>query len=254
MAIVVKRGGSYDPIPEGSYRAVCYGIVDLGTQESTFNGQVSYKKQIQLFFELPDEVIEIDGEEKVRTKFQKYTASLSSKATLYKHLRGWLGNVVDDEGFNIVDEVLGQSCLIQITNTEASNGNTYDNIDGIVSLPKGMPAAEAENEFLVFDFDDENALAVLDTLPEYLQGLITSSPEYIQTFGEAPQKPQQTRNVERDTKSQQQRRPAPEQPSRRTVGATSSRQPAKQNEAVQRRNVTRQPAGRGANTPTTDVF
>jgi hypothetical protein len=247
MAIVIERGGSYQPIEEGSYQAVCYGIVNLGTQKNEYQGKVSFSPQVQLLFELVTEYYEADDVEKRRTTNKIYTARFTDKSNLYLHLKSWIGKIVDDpDNFDLETEILGKSCLLGIVNKKKQNGDLKDDIGSIMPLPKGMPIIPAENEPYVFDFKNEDALEILDTLPDWIYNKIIVSPEFLQEFGEAEPKSKE-RNLERDNRAAQQPRTAAT--SRRTVGGTAGQ--SNTQSVGSRRTVTRNTQ---TEQPRTDVF
>jgi len=130
-------------------------------------------------WELPDEKIEIDEEEKPRAISKEYTLSLSEKANLRKDLQAWRGKAFTEEelaGFDM-QNVLGKGCQLQVIHTE-SNGKTYSNIASIMGLPKGMKVDEPYNPITYFDLGEPDALTVMGNLPAWVQDKIKASETY----------------------------------------------------------------------------
>src|SRR5215469_5879253 len=103
--------GSFSPCPEGSFIAICYRIVDLGTQEVVFQGHAKYTRQLLLSWELPEELMS-DG--RPFTISKKYTYSSHPKASLRKDLESWRGKRFSDdeiEGFDI-GNLIGVGCML----------------------------------------------------------------------------------------------------------------------------------------------
>jgi len=59
-----KTDGKSFPITKaGSYLAVCYAVVDLGTHEDTYKGEDRDRRLCLITFEIPGERIEIEKED-----------------------------------------------------------------------------------------------------------------------------------------------------------------------------------------------
>ena len=59
MYLIVKLKQSYEPVPEGTYPAICYVIADLGLQYSE-----TYKKTKQnmvFIWEIVDDALRVDA-------------------------------------------------------------------------------------------------------------------------------------------------------------------------------------------------
>lgn len=173
--------GSFERAPAGTYTAICYRVVDLGTQQSSYNGQTKHQRKVMLSWELHDDEIKMsDGRPFSIT--QRYTWSMSDKATLRQHLEAWRGMPFKDSdfgpgGFNIKN-VLGKACLLQVVHDER-NGKTYDNIQALMKLPKGVEAPALVNEQVYFWLDTELFdRDVLAKMSDNLQATIKASPEY----------------------------------------------------------------------------
>lgn len=182
IAITVKenQGGGYPPLEAGSYRAICYSIVVLGT---TYNEVFdNIQKKVMFTWELPDERITVDGEDKPRAISATYTMSLNEKANLRKTLESWRGKQFTSEelrGFDIT-KVLGAPCMISTTVGTNTLGKQFSKVSGVSRLPKGMEAPkDMENPKVIFDIsNDDCPLEDMEKLPAFVQERIRQSEEY----------------------------------------------------------------------------
>ena len=88
MAIIVSanEGGNYAPIEEGTYMALCYGLIDIGDEYSEKFDKCS--PNFMILWELVGAgTINVDGREINRSVSQKYSKSLNAKSNLRKDLR-----------------------------------------------------------------------------------------------------------------------------------------------------------------------
>ena len=182
LDIIVKDNGSspITPLEAGSYRAICYGIVVTGTTFVQAFGNSSTK--IIFLWELPDERILVDGEDKPRAISETYTLSLNEKANMRKMLASWRGRDFNPEelkGFSL-KKVLGAPCLVSTTIMQNKQGRDFAKVSSVTRLPKGMEApTETENPLIMFDITNENCpLTAMSNLPEWIQKRIMESDEY----------------------------------------------------------------------------
>lgn len=176
MKIGSRAKPAIPPVEPGTYFSVCIGAVDLGEQETAFNGKTRYVNQIQIIFELPSELITIDGEEQPRQLSRKFTVSTSSKSGLRQFIETWYGKKFADDAFCEFDtvELLGKPAMLSVV---ASENGQYANIASAAALPKGMAAPVAKSPLIEFDLEawDDEKFAVL---PEWLQEKIKNSTQY----------------------------------------------------------------------------
>ena len=164
------------PVEPGTYFAVCIGAVDLGEQETSYNNKTKYVNQLQIIFELPSELIEIDGEEQPRQLSRRFAVSLSTKSNLRKFIETWYGKKFTDDAIREFDtrELLGRPAMLSVVLSEDGN---YANIASAAALPKGMEAPKARSELIDFDVEEWDD-AAFQKLPEWLQELIKKSTQY----------------------------------------------------------------------------
>jgi hypothetical protein len=123
MGLVAKaeEGSGFIPVPPGMHLARCYRIVDLGTQESTYMGNVKHVHRAMFQFEVHSENAEgnplVTSNGDPMTVSKTFTVSLADKATLRKDLETWRGKPFTPEeknGFELKN-VLGQWAMITVS-------------------------------------------------------------------------------------------------------------------------------------------
>lgn len=154
MSMVASDNGGIE-IPKlegGVYTSISSAMVDLGLQKS--EKFKTTQRKFMLIWTIQGEEVEINGEKQARQISKEYSFSLNEKSTLRKDLQSWRGKVFTDEelrGFNLLN-VLNVACQLQII-LEEKNGKQYNNIAGIMSLPKGTKISPLDD---VYYFDIEN--------------------------------------------------------------------------------------------------
>lgn len=88
MHLPQPSDAEFELAPAGTHIAVCYRVIDLGTQETTFKGEVKHQHKILISWEIPDEKMK-DG--RPFTIGKRYTWSMSEKANLRNDLESWRG-------------------------------------------------------------------------------------------------------------------------------------------------------------------
>lgn len=182
MSTVVSKGEGgteFKNVSEGLHPATCVHVIDLGLQVVKYDGEETDKDKVRLQFEVHDENIEIDNEEKPMIIGKDYTKSLHEKSNLTKDLISWRGKHFTDAelmGFELKN-VLGAPCQILVTHATVGE-KTYANISSIVPYPKGVEKPVPINTLIHYDIDESNSDEVLDTLPEWLQKRIKNSKSY----------------------------------------------------------------------------
>jgi hypothetical protein len=172
------EGGDFEIAPAGSHLAVCYRVIDLGTQQSSYQGEITLYRKLLIMWELPDERMS-DGRPFIISS--QYTWSMSERANLRKDLEAWRGRGFTEEDFETFDteNLLGVPCLLNVVHRPAKDGSrVYANIGGIGPLPRGMKwEGTTKNEMVHFWICKED-LPKLEKLSERLRRKIESSPEY----------------------------------------------------------------------------
>lgn len=179
LKIKMKQERDFEPVPEGTYPAICYTIADIGMQYDEKHKKSSSK--VIIIWEIVDDDlrIEINGEMKRRAISKKYTASFNSKSNMYKDVRPWIGRDFTQEeleGTFDLGCLIGKPCLISVSNDTGGDGKVYANVSSVMQLPKGVRVGEPENPIVIYDID-ESSDEELEKLPEWIQKLIEKSNE-----------------------------------------------------------------------------
>lgn len=186
-----SKGGERQITPEGQHEMVCCRVVDLGTHQSEYNGEISHKRKILISWEVQSVRTEIDGKNVPALHSERFTWSFHEKATLRKTLENWRGTPFKQEdfagppnGFHI-KKLIGVPCYAQIMHETGTNGRVYANMTSIMRYP-GKPDAwpKAEGELIFFDLDNFDQ-ATFDKLPKRIKATIAESDEgaYLLTRG-----------------------------------------------------------------------
>ena len=173
-----------EPIPPGVHAALCYGVIDLGTQPNRkFGGE---HRQVLLQWELPAcrGEFEKDGDlrDLPRAISRRYTLSLDEKSNLRRELESWRGRKFTDEelsGFDL-QNLLGANCQIQVVHQTKLDGGIFAGIGAIMALPQGSSVPkETENPHTFFAFDGEVDNPELPKgIPEWVIDIIMESNEW----------------------------------------------------------------------------
>ena len=172
-----------EPFVAGTHSATCYAVVDLGTQETTFQGEKKQLPKVRIQWEVPALRVEFE-KDGVKTEGPKvigktYTFSTFKKAKLTEHLASWgIGNVAgyDYEG------LLGRQCMLSVVQTKTDDGETISYISSVMQMPEGMPPLVPENEQIYYSIDEHGS--DLRNVYPWMKELIEKSPEF-QALGQA---------------------------------------------------------------------
>ena len=186
-----KVGGKSFPITKaGSYLAVCYAVIDLGTHEDTFQGVERDRRLCSITFEIPGERIEIekeDGtkEDKPRAISIKDTFSMHEKSNLRKKMESWRGKPFSEsQAFDFdFKSLLGVNALIQVAHQESkANNNLYAFIQSITKPLMEMDKIKSENNHLFFEFAPPyvtpEGFSFPENMPDWIITKIKESREY----------------------------------------------------------------------------
>lgn len=171
-------GGDFEQPPIGTHVARCVKMIDIGTQKGEYQGLATFKRQVIIGWELPNELMttgEYAGKPFGVSKF--YTASLSEKANLRADLKNWRGRDFTPEELGGFDakNILGKPCMLSLTSTDKGKIK----VTGVMALPKGTQVPDQVNDTLYFSLEpDEFKQEVFDSLSDGYKKMIQVSPEY----------------------------------------------------------------------------
>lgn len=187
-----KGGQDFDPISAGTHHAICYGVVDIGTQPN-LNPQYPDYRKVCILWELPGERADFPDKDDKSKKVNKaraisgiYTLSLSEKANLRKILEAWRAKTFSQDelqGFDI-SKLIGANCLLSVVHKPGAGknaGRTFANVASVSALPKGMSKAQPENPslyFSMFDLQGGDEITFPANMPEWLVNKVKQSKEY----------------------------------------------------------------------------
>lgn len=218
MIVAENTTTTYAPPDAGTFVAILRGLIDLGTQSSTYEGEHKSARKITLKFEVADtENRRSDGTPHVVSK--RFTASLHERAALRKFLEAWRGRPFTPEelkGFDM-GKLLGVPCLLGIVHQERE-GKTFAGISSCMKLPRGMAAPQASEALEHWDMSGSVPpdWTVFAALPKRLQETIEASPEF------ARLQPPKSVAVAPQAAPQHAVAPAPMQPHALPAGAGAS--------------------------------
>jgi hypothetical protein len=161
----------------GTHVARCVKIIDLGTQHGEYKGEPTRRNQVLITWELPEEMIEVDGKEIPVTTSRFYTNSLGEKANLRRDLEGWRGRAFTDDELKKFDleNIIGKPCMLTIVGGE--NGKTK--VASVSGLPKRTECLPQVNKSFVFWLDEEEFdPRKFDELSDGIRKIVEKSEEY----------------------------------------------------------------------------
>ena len=178
MTSIIANGGndtpSYPTVSVGVHKARCVRVIDLGTQQNDYQGQISWKRQVMLIWEVPSET-DNKGEPLTISKF--YTLSLNEKANLANDLVSWRGRPfteTEKKAFDI-SKVAGKPCSINVI----LNQNGKPKVSTVMPICKNDEIAQQFHPNMVFSITDfqEKKMEVFNQLPEGIRNIILKSKE-----------------------------------------------------------------------------
>jgi len=159
-----SSGGDWELPPSGNLLAVCVGLIDLGTQQDSFDNKPREARQLVIVWELIGQVSSKTG--KSHVVCDKYNASLHPKANFRKTLESWRGVPIrDDEEFDIF-KIVGAPCLLQISHDTTKSGKEIYSVDAVTGLVKGMQKPTPTYPLVKYKIDEgPQSIPVHDWLP-----------------------------------------------------------------------------------------
>ena len=174
MTIIAKSAEtSYPKVPIGVHKARCVKVIDLGTQKQEYGGEISWKRQILVIWELPEEL----NNDQPMTISKFYTLSLHEKANLGMDLTSWRGRPfteTEKQGFDVT-KLIGVTCQVNVMHKD----NGKEDISSIMPLGKDDKIAEQFNPSVLFNIDDyqKGQKETFNQLSEGIRRMILRSKE-----------------------------------------------------------------------------
>lgn len=163
---------NFENAPAGNHLAVCYRILDLGTQETSYGP----KRLIQFGWELAHETMENGEPYMINSKKMNFSGNEESNLRLM--LESWRGRRFTQQDFAVfeIESVIGAACMLNIIHVEV-DGKTFANVSSVAPVPKGMEKPALQNDAVFLSLDDFKE-AVYNGLSSYYQEEIAKSPEF----------------------------------------------------------------------------
>lgn len=178
MILTENQTTNYSPAPEGTHPARCCALIDMGTSESTFEGQTRTRRRVRIVFEIADpELITASGE---RYQISRtFTQSLNERGALRPFLEAWRGRAFTPQelaGFDL-KSVLTAAGLASVVH-EVKGDRTYANVKTMSKLPKGMTVEALTTAPIFWDMSGEPDWSAWDRLSDRTREEIGDTPEF----------------------------------------------------------------------------
>lgn len=158
--------------PPGTHIALCFRIVDVGTQPDTGYGE---KRKVVINWELPHERVTYDGKDMPMALSRIYALTLGKRSNLRKDLVAWRGRdftAAELEGFELKN-ILGKPCQVTVTHNKDGRAG----VDSVVGVPKGMTPPPLANPLVEYSVDDGKT-TTYDKLPDWLKKMCDACLEW----------------------------------------------------------------------------
>lgn len=169
-------------IPPGTYVARCVWLIDLGTQDDSYQGKPKITPKVRITWELPTETRVFDEKKGEQPFFisKKYTNFLSDRSNLSADLISWRGRPFTPEeakGFDL-RKILGAPCMLSIIHEQGKESKKMrEKITAITPIPKGFTCPPAMSELIAYDVS-QGRDAVYESLHEFLKEDIAKCHEW----------------------------------------------------------------------------
>lgn len=176
IELSTKGGKDFKKARVGLHEAVCFRLVDLGTQyNKTFD---KYNRKIMFNFELVDEQEDEmrDGETELRNLQTSIwaTASLGEKSNLRPLLAGWAGKDFDEDSV-VISDFLGKPCNLSLV---LSKDKEYINVSSLMPWNK-KETPEIQNEIMEIGFDTKENFERFSKLSDNIKKQVIVTQEYM---------------------------------------------------------------------------
>lgn len=162
----------------------CVAVIDLGTHTNmkflNDKGKHPRSHMVQIQWELPNQMMEYEGQQRPMMATKRYTLSCHEKAVLRQHLESWYGQkfetkLLEAKGGFDVEKLLGRPALVNIAH---SKDGKYANIVSLTPLMKGQeaPPQIGQNRFFTLTNPKQD---VWDTLSQKTRDFIRQSEEVL---------------------------------------------------------------------------
>ena len=173
-----SNSGPRQIVPAGTHAARIYSIIDLGTHMVEYQGESKAKRLVRLGWELLDETIEIQGEQKPMVIGKEFTFSLHEKSGLRKAIESMMGKALKDSDVPTFDLecLIGIPVLLGVVHEQSQAGNSYAKITSFAPPMKSMKPRALSLAPQVFELLPNN-YGAFKTLPLWTKRKIKEAKE-----------------------------------------------------------------------------
>lgn len=144
--------GHFERAPAGNHPAVLIGLIDMGTQENNYQGNVTWQHRAYFVYELVLEQMKTaPGRHHILAT--DLTVSMNEKAKLRKWIEARTGKQIPDGVEYDISQELGQPVLLNVV----LNKDGYPKIESVGSIPKGMTVPAPQNKPVTMTLDEFRA-------------------------------------------------------------------------------------------------
>lgn len=164
------NGEDWEVPPEGSLEAVLVGLIDVGTHDMTYMGEVKPPvRQILLAWELTDSPMS-GYKDRNHVIMQKYSLTTTPRSNLRKMMEKWRGVPYKDDEAIEIKKALGKKCMLNVMHVLHEDGDKkgqprYAKLDPLCASkpnPK-LQVPDAKHTPFCWNIGDDPA-----TLPDWL--------------------------------------------------------------------------------------
>lgn len=178
-----EGGWDYVLAPSGTWQAVIFSVIDLGTQKEEYQGVKKEAHKIRIWFEFADDY------DKIHTIYKELSLSFNSKSKLRQFVDGmnWGTTPMTDEQaktFNVYTLLWKEATINVVHLKSKSTDNPYSDIASLSPRIKKIALHErkAKNTYLHLSEQFFNQ-DVFDSQPQFVREKIEQSPEAKKLFG-----------------------------------------------------------------------
>ncbi|HYH67427.1 MAG TPA: hypothetical protein VD866_22200 [Urbifossiella sp.] len=140
-AKATSGSGGTEKAPAGNHPAILVAIVDMGTQQTEYQGTQKWQRRGYFVWELVTEKVS-GTKDRNHVIALDLAISLNEKAKLRKFIESRTGKKIEEGAELDVDTELGQKCLLGVV----SNAKGYPRVETVSAVPKGLPFPEPQTK------------------------------------------------------------------------------------------------------------
>ncbi len=144
--------GEFERVGAGNHPAVLIGLIDMGTQENNYQGNITWQPRAYFVYELVmEKMTTAPGRNHILAT--DLTVSMNEKAKLRKWIEARTGKQIPDGVEYDISQELGQPVLLNVV----LNKDGYPKIQSVGSIPRGMNIPAPQNKPTTMTLDEFRA-------------------------------------------------------------------------------------------------